>query len=181
MINWRLVSSDLYDIQAQENLYDRVFNHTPNCPPSMYGWNSMLKKATPLRSWQESQNRQKKRRKRQRTKRAEWHWSRWANGTEDIRKPLNLHWTRLNTFEHVRTHDEETFWILLGHGICRFFGHRAILHWSWLYTQLWLLQNFTMYDPRKVVKKNQQTNLGASCFCFARPKDTNFYKKRATV
>ena len=34
--NSLLVSSDLYHIQAQENLCDTVFDHTPNRTPSMY-------------------------------------------------------------------------------------------------------------------------------------------------
>ena len=34
--NWLLVSSDLYCIQAQEDLCDRVFDPTPNRTPSMY-------------------------------------------------------------------------------------------------------------------------------------------------
>ena len=58
--NWLLVSSYLYHIQAQENLCDRVVNHTPNCTPSMYAthfnyncWyrKAIIHKLKPYKAW----------------------------------------------------------------------------------------------------------------------------------
>ena len=58
--NLLLVSSDLYHIQAQENLCDRVVDHTPNCTPSMYAthfnyncWyrKAIIHKLKPYKAW----------------------------------------------------------------------------------------------------------------------------------